>query len=453
MQKGKESVMDEVLEKKRRVSPWIIIILGFAAVILAGTVLLMLPISSGDGRSASFGDSLFTAVSAVCVTGLTVKDTASCWSGFGQGVLLILIQIGGLGVVTVAAAVTMLSGRKLSLFTRSTMQNAMSAPKLGGIVRLTKFVLKGTFTVELIGTAVLIPAFVSRFGAKGVWFAVFHSVSAFCNAGFDIMGAETGRFSSLTAFSANAAVTLPVMLLIMIGGIGFLTWDDIRKNRLKVSKYSMQTKVVLTAAGVLILIPALWLFFTDMRSLPLGERMLASLFQAVTPRTAGFNTFDLTELSGPSKCITTALMLIGGSPGSTAGGMKTTTFVLLAANVVSVFKKKEDAELFGRRIKPAAVRTAGTLFIMYLTLFLVGAAAISSIEGLPMEDCLFETASALGTVGLSLGITPGLGTASRCILMLLMFMGRVGGLTFVYAFLSSSNRTNSKLPIESIMVG
>ena len=415
MQKGKESVMDEVLEKKRRVSPWIIIILGFAAVILAGTVLLMLPISSGDGRSASFGDSLFTAVSAVCVTGLTVKDTASCWSGFGQGVLLILIQIGGLGVVTVAAAVTMLSGRKLSLFTRSTMQNAMSAPKLGGIVRLTKFVLKGTFTVELIGTAVLIPAFVSRFGAKGVWFAVFHSVSAFCNAGFDIMGAETGRFSSLTAFSANAAVTLPVMLLIMIGGIGFLTWDDIRKNRFKVSKYSMQTKVVLTAAGVLILIPALWLFFTDMRSLPLGERMLASLFQAVTPRTAGFNTFDLTELSGPSKCITTALMLIGGSPGSTAGGMKTTTFVLLAANVVSVFKKKEDAELFGRRIKPAAVRTAGTLFIMYLTLFLVGAAAISSIEGLPMEDCLFETASALGTVGLSLGITPGLGTASRCI--------------------------------------
>ncbi len=445
--------MDEVLEKKRRVSPWIIIILGFAAVILAGTVLLMLPISSGDGRSASFGDSLFTAVSAVCVTGLTVKDTASCWSGFGQGVLLILIQIGGLGVVTVAAAVTMLSGRKLSLFTRSTMQSAMSAPKLGGIVRLTRFVLRGPLIFELIGAASLIPPFVSRFGAKGVWFAVFHSVSAFCNAGFDIMGAETGRFSSLTAFSANAAVTLPVMLLIMIGGIGFLTWDDIRNNRLKVSKYSMQTKVVLTAAGILILIPALWLFFTDMRSLPLGERMLASLFQAVTPRTAGFNTFDLTELSGPSKCITTALMLIGGSPGSTAGGMKTTTFVLLAANVVSVFKKKEDAELFGRRIKPAAVRTAGALFIMYLALFLVGAAAISSIEGLPMEDCLFETASALGTVGLSLGITPGLGTASRCILMLLMFMGRVGGLTFVYAFLSSNNRTNSKLPIESIMVG
>ena len=445
--------MDEVLEKKRRVSPWIIIILGFAAVILFGTILLMLPISSRDGRVASLGDSAFTAVSAVCVTGLVVRDTAECWSGFGQCVILALIQIGGLGVVTVAASVTMLSGRKLSLFTRSTMQNAMSAPKLGGIVRLTKFVLKGTFTVELIGTAVLIPAFVSRFGAKGVWFAVFHSVSAFCNAGFDIMGAETGRFSSLTAFSANAAVTLPVMLLIMIGGIGFLTWDDIRKNRFKVSKYSMQTKVVLTAAGVLILIPALWLFFTDMRSLPLGERMLASLFQAVTPRTAGFNTFDLTELSGPSKCITTALMLIGGSPGSTAGGMKTTTFVLLAANVVSVFKKKEDAELFGRRIKPAAVRTAGALFIMYLALFLVGAAAISSIEGLPMEDCLFETASALGTVGLSLGITPGLGTASRCILMLLMFMGRVGGLTFVYAFLSSSNRTNSKLPIESIMVG
>ncbi len=445
--------MDDMFEKRRRISPWIVIILGFAGVILIGTVLLMLPISSRDGRWAPFGDSIFTAVSASCVTGLVVKDTATSWSGFGQAVILALIQIGGLGVVTAAVSVTMLSGRKLSLFTRSTMQSAMSAPELGGIVRLTRFALRGTLIVELIGAAALIPPFVSRFGAKGIWFAVFHSVSAFCNAGFDIMGGEAGEFSSLTAFAADPAVNIPIMLLIVIGGVGFLSWNDIRKNRFRLSKYSMQTKVVLTAMGILILLPAIWLFLTDMRSLPLGERTLASLFQAVTPRTAGFNTSDLNALSGPSKGMTIALMLIGGSPGSTAGGMKTTTFALLAANVLAVFKKREDAELFGRRIKPSAVRTAGALFMMYLTLFLLSGAAISCIEGLPLGDCMFETASALGTVGLSLGITPGLGAASRCVLMLLMFMGRVGGLTFVYAFLSSNGRTNSKLPLENIMVG
>lgn len=445
--------MDEAPEKKRRVSPWIIIVLGFAAVILAGTALLMLPVSSRTGKPVPFGDAAFTAVSAVCVTGLVVRDTAACWSGFGQAVILILIQTGGLGVVTVAASVAMLSGRKISLFTRSAMQSAMSAPKLGGIVRLTRFVLKGAFLIELIGAAALMPSFVLRFGAKGVWFAVFHSVSAFCNAGFDVMGSQTGAFSSLTAFSKDAAVTVPVMLLIIIGGVGFLSWDDIRTHRSRIPKYSAQTKTVLSMTCLLILLPAAWLFLFDMRGLPPGERLLASFFQAVTPRTAGFNTYDLTKLSGVSKAMTTALMLIGGSPGSTAGGMKTTTFALLAANVVSVFKKQEDAELFGRRIKPSAVRTAGALFIMYLTLFFLGAAAISSIESLPLGDCMFETASALGTVGLTLGLTPGLGPASRAVLMLLMFIGRVGGMTFVYAFLPLNGRSNSKLPVENVMVG
>lgn len=445
--------MDEAPEKKRRVSPWIIIVLGFAAVILAGTALLMLPVSSRTGKPVPFGDAAFTAVSAVCVTGLVVRDTAACWSGFGQAVILILIQTGGLGVVTVAASVAMLSGRKISLFTRSAMQSAMSAPKLGGIVRLTRFVLKGAFLIELIGAAALMPSFVLRFGAKGVWFAVFHSVSAFCNAGFDVMGSQTGAFSSLTAFSKDAAVTVPVMLLIIIGGVGFLSWDDIRTHRSRIPKYSAQTKTVLSMTCLLILLPAAWLFLFDMRDLPPGERLLASFFQAVTPRTAGFNTYDLTKLSDVSKAMTTALMLIGGSPGSTAGGMKTTTFALLAANVVSVFKKQEDAELFGRRIKPSTVRTAGALFIMYLTLFFLGAAAISSIESLPLGDCMFETASALGTVGLTLGLTPGLGPASRAVLMLLMFIGRVGGMTFVYAFLPLNGRSNSKLPVENVMVG
>ena len=420
--------------------------------ILLGTALLMLPISSRNG-SAPFGDALFTAVSAVCVTGLVVRDTAVSWSGFGQAVLLVLIQIGGLGVVTVAASFTILSGKKLSLFTRSTMQSAMSAPQLGGIVRLTKFVLRGTFLIELIGAASLAPTFITRYGAKGIWYAVFHSVSAFCNAGFDVMGANSGEYSSLTSFSSNACVSIAVMLLIVIGGIGFLTWNDVCKYRFRFSKYSMQSKAALTVSGILILIPAVWLFFVDLKGMPFGERLLSSLFQAITPRTAGFNTVDLTKLSGPSKGLTTALMLIGGSPGSTAGGMKTTTIALLAANVISTFKKNPDVHLFKRRVDPTAVRTASTLFVMYLFLFLTGAAAISLIEGIPMMDCMFETASAVGTVGLTLGITPTLGAVSRCILMTLMFMGRVGGLTLVYAFLPGNGRPVAKLPQENLTVG
>ena len=445
--------MEKAVKKRLKVSPGILIILGFAAVILLGTGLLMLPVSSRDGGSAPFGDALFTAVSAVCVTGLVVRDTATSWSGFGQAILLLLIQIGGLGVVTVAAAVVMLSGRKISLFARSTMQSAISAPQIGGIVRLTRFVLLGTLIIELTGALALLPSFIPTYGAKGIWFSVFHSISAFCNAGFDIMGGTSGQFSSLTAFYNNAAVTVPIMLLIIIGGIGFLTWNDVVKHRFRLNRYSLQSKAALTVSGLLILIPAVWFFFIDQRGLPFGERLLTALFQAVTPRTAGFNTIDLNLLSAPSKGVMTGLMLIGGSPGSTAGGMKTTTFVLLIVNVVAVFRNKDDAELFGRRVQSSTVRTAGAIFMMYLTLFVSSAAVISLIEGLPIGTCLFETASAIGTVGLTLGITPTLGTASRCILMFLMFMGRIGGLTFVYAFLSRSGRVNSKLPMENIIVG
>ena len=443
---------DEGFKKKRILSPWILIIAGFAAVILLGTVLLMLPISS-KGKPAPFSDALFTAVSAACVTGLVVRDTASSWTGFGQAVLLVLIQIGGLGVVTAVTSLTMISGKRLSLFTRSTMQNAMSAPQIGGIVRLTKFVLSGTFIMEFAGALALMPTFIPRYGARGIWLSVFHSVSAFCNAGFDVMGSSTGEYSSLTAFSANANVSLVIILLIFIGGIGFLTWDDARTHKFRFSKYSMQSKTALTVSGVLILVPAVWFFLKDLKGLPIGERLLSALFQAVTPRTAGFNTADLNALSGPSKGLMTGLMLIGGSPGSTAGGMKTTTFALLCANVISTFKKSPDVHLFKRRVEATTVRTASTLFLMYVVLFFIGASAISFIEGIGMGDCLFETASALGTVGLTLGITPTLGTASRCILMALMFAGRVGGLTLVYAFLPGSLRGVSKLPQENMTVG
>lgn len=445
--------MGENVKRRKTVSPPLLIIAGFMLAVILGGLLLSLPISSREGRFTPPNEALFTAVSAVCVTGLVVKDTATYWSYFGQAVILVLIQIGGLGVVTVAASFTILAGKKLSIVARSTMQNAVSAPEIGGIVKLTEFILKGAFIVEGAGFLMLLPGFIRRYGTAGIWPAAFHSVSAFCNAGFDLMGSRTGPFSSLTAFSGDALVSVPIMLLIVIGGIGFLTWDDVVRNGFRLSRYRMQSKVILSVSGILLIVPAVYFFLFEFKDIPLGERALLSLFAAVTPRTAGFNTADLNGMNGVSKALTTALMLIGGSPGSTAGGMKTTTLAILFSGVVSTFRKREDVHFFGRRVNPSALRNASTILVTYLSLFAIGAMAISLIEGLPLSDCLFETASAIGTVGLTLGITTKLGIVSQIILMLLMFLGRVGGLTLVYAILPGNGRINSKLPLESITVG
>ena len=439
--------------QNRRLTTFQSIILGFAGVILAGTVLLMLPVSSQSGTAAPFGDALFTATSAVCVTGLVVRDTASCWSGFGQAVILAMIQIGGLGVVTVAASFALLSGRKISLLQRSAMQEAITAPKMGGIVRLTGFILRMTFLFEAAGALALAPVFCKEYRIRGVWMAVFHSVSAFCNAGFDVMGTKDAPFVSLTSYAGQPALNTAVMLLIVIGGIGFLTWEDLRTNRFRFSRYRMQSKVILVTSAVLIVAPAVFFFFAEFKRLPMGERILASLFQAVTPRTAGFNTADLTAMSGAGKAVIVGLMLIGGSPGSTAGGMKTTTAAVLIANAVTVFRRKEDAHFFGRRLESGAVRNASTILLLYLVLFVSGGIVISLAEGLPVGACLFEAASAIGTVGLSMGITPALGAVSRTVLILLMFFGRVGGLTLIYAALSGTKRVSYKLPQERITVG
>ena len=299
----------------------------------------------------------------------------------------------------------------------------------------------------------MMPSFIIDFGAKGIWLAFFHSISAFCNAGFDIMGANSGEFSSLTAYSGNPVISITIMLLIIVGGIGFLVWDDVLKHKFRFSKYKTQSKLVLIVSLGLILVPAIYLFFFEYASLPFGERVLVSLFQAVTPRTAGFNTANLTSLSQIGLVIFIILMLIGGSPGSTAGGMKTTTFAVVFASMIAVFKKKEDAELLKRRVDDQTVENAYAIFTLYLTLFLLSAMIISAIEGLPLESCLFETASAIGTVGLTLGITPYLSVASKIILMVLMYFGRVGGLTLIYATLGGKKSQVSKLPVDKITVG
>lgn len=438
---------------RRKLSSFQIIIIGFAVVILIGSLLLMLPISTKDGRGASFFDSLFTSTSAVCVTGLIVKDTALYWSGFGQAIILILIQIGGMGVVTLTVAFAMLAGRKINLKELSTLREAISAPDIKGVVRLTGFIILGIIVFELVGAAVMMPAFIKEFGVgKGIWYGIFHSVSAFCNAGFDLMG-ERGEFSSLTYFSSNPFINIPIMLLIIVGGIGFVTWDDIRKNKLRFSRYRMQSKIVLVTTAILILLPALYYFFFEFGDLPVGERFLAAFFQSVTPRTAGFNTANLGAISETGLALMIILMLIGGSPGSTAGGMKTTTVAVLFSNAFSVFRRKEQPQFFRRRAPDGVVRSAATILVMYLVLFLLGGLIISKTEGLPLLSCLFETASAIGTVGLSLGITPELGILSRCILILLMFFGRVGGLTLIFATLPGIKNNGAQLPQEKLTVG
>ena len=442
----------KILNRKRHLTSFQIIISGFALVILIGTILLMLPFSAKSGTGTSFSDALFTATSAVCVTGLIVHDTAAYWSFFGQGIILLLIQIGGMGVVTMAVSIAIVSGRKISLMQRSTMQEAISAPNMGGIVRLTSFILKTTIIIELLGAAIMAPVFCKDFGVTGIWYALFHSISAFCNAGFDLMG-NRAPFSSLTSYSDNIVINVTIMALIVIGGIGFLTWDDIKGKKLHFKKYRMQSKVILTVTAVLIVFPAIYFFFAEFSDMPLKERLLSSVFQAVTPRTAGFNTADFTRLTGAGLTIIIVLMLIGGSPGSTAGGMKTTTLAVLWASAVAVFRRRSDANFFQRRIPEDTIRNAGAILLMYLVLWLTGGVIISSTEGISMMQSLFETASAIGTVGLSLGITPELGILSRIILIILMFFGRVGGLTLIFAAVSNVKSRGLRLPQEKITVG
>ena len=445
--------MPEKSYKKKHMTSFQLIIMGFAGVILLGTVLLMLPFSSAEKVITPFHEALFTATSAVCVTGLVVKDTGSYWSLAGQTIILALIQTGGLGVVTVAASVSLLSGKKISLMQRSTMQNAISAPKVGGIVRLTRFILRGTFLIEAAGTVLLLPVFMGDYGKKGIWMSVFHSISAFCNAGFDILGTDSSMFPSLTRYSGNILINLVIMLLIITGGIGFLTWDDIYTNKLNFKRYRMQSKIILMTTACLILFPTVFFYICDLTKLPMEKRLLAAAFQSVTTRTAGFNTINISEMSEASKAVMILLMLIGGSPGSTAGGMKTTTFSVLILNAIATFRSQENAGAFGRRLEYHVIKNAATIAMLYFVLFFGGGIAISVYEGLPLLDCLYEAASAVGTVGLTLGITPELHVFSQVVLIILMYLGRVGGLTLIYAVFSGRNKGNAKLPLEKITVG
>ena len=437
----------------RKVSVFQTITFSFFLVILLGSILLCLPVSwAGEGR-CSFLDALFTSSSAVCVTGLVVHNTATYWSLFGQSVILVLIQIGGLGVITVVIALSIFSGKRIGLRQRNLMQNAVNAHQIGGIIRFTRFLLLFTILTESLGAVLLSPVFIRKEGlAEGIRRSVFHSVSAFCNAGFDILGDKTS-YVSLMDYKGDILLNLVIMALIVIGGLGFFTWDDLIRKRFRWRKLKLQTKLVLTVTAILLSAPAVLFFIFEFGDSSLKERILMSVFSSVTTRTAGFNTARIDALSECGRMLMIFLMLVGGSPGSTAGGMKTTTLALILFMPAGFIRRKKDCTAFGRSIAAHTIQEAYTLFVLYLTLFFTGSLLICRMEGLPLLDCMFETASALGTVGLSVGITPSLKAISKMILILFMYFGRVGGLTLAYSALRSMNPTGGKLPEEKITVG
>ena len=442
-----------------RISPMKLLLGGYLAIILAGTLLLSLPGATRGPGSTPVSDCFFTATSATCVTGLVRYDTFTHWTLFGQLVILGLIQVGGMGFVTVAILALVFAKKKIGLNQRSLMQNSISAPQIGGIVRMTKFIALGTFGVELAGALLLSFSFIPRFGvAKGLYFSVFHSVSAFCNGGFDLMGGTTGEFSSLTGFGGDWYVGTIIMLLIFLGGLGFFVWHDVIEHKFCFRRFGLQSKMVLSvslalvAAGAVILMILEWngSVFQDMT---LSERIHAGIFQSVSLRTAGFNTADLADMTEGAQLIMICLMFIGGSTGSTAGGIKTTTFWILCISIFATFRRKKNIEMFGRRMEEGITRTAACVFMTYLLLTIGASVIISAVEGLPLLTALFESVSAMATVGLTFGVTPGLGMVSKLLLAFLMLCGRVGSITMLLAFSSDKRVTNSRLPLEKVQVG
>lgn len=449
--------MELNLKPKRELNPAQILVLGFAVVILLGGMLLNLPFSSVDGISVGFVNAIFTATSAVCVTGLAVVDTGTHWTLFGKIVILVLIQIGGLGFMTMATAISFVMGRKISLKSRLVMQEAFNQSTVSGIVRLTQYVLGFTLLIEGVAALLLMTRFIPMYGWKtGIFFGIFHSVSAFCNAGFDLVG----NFRSLMPFVTDPVINITIMALIIIGGLGFGVVTEVVNVR-KFKKLSLHSKVVISMTIALILAGFVLILLFEYNNpdtfggLSWPQKILAAFFQSVTPRTAGFNTVDMAKYSISAQLFTIILMFIGGSPGSTAGGIKTTTFGLIIAQVVSVIIGKEETEIFKKRIPAEAINKALALFSVAMFIVLSVTMILSITEtGHSFMDLIFETTSAFATVGLSLGVTPTLSIPGKLIIALTMFAGRLGPLTLIMALASrQAKKSKIRYPEGKILVG
>ncbi len=434
-----------------------IIVFGTLLIIIVGGIILSLPVSSRNNMPTPYIDSLFTAASAFCVTGLVLYDTYTHWSLFGQIVILVLIQVGGLGFMTIITLFSMFLRRKIGLKERRLLMESANTLKIGGIVFLVKKILIRTFIFEGIGTIFLSLRFCPKMGFYlGLYNGIFHSVSAFCNAGFDLMG-RNGQFSSLTSYANDVVVNIVVMGLIVIGGIGFVVWDDIAKNLFKFNKYSLHTKIVLTATISLILGGAVIFLAMEskhsMINMSLGEKILSALFHSITPRTAGFNTINLNTMSEGGYLLTMLLMIIGGSPGSTAGGIKTTTFVTLIITALSSAKQLSDITIFKRRLETDSLKKASSITVIYISTIFLAVMLISATQNFSLEETMFEVISAIGTVGLSLGITPLLSNFSKIIISFLMYGGKVGVLSMAAVLAEKKETSPLSRPYEKIIIG
>lgn len=444
------------MAKKVNLSPIQIIALGFAVIIVVGALLLMLPFATRDG-SISFIDALFTTTSATCVTGLVVYDTFTKFTFFGQLIIISLIQIGGLGFITVALMIVVFSGKRIGLKSRTYLAEAVSSGQVGGVVRYTKMIIKGTLLIEGIAAVLLAVRFIPLLGVvEGIWYSIFHAISAFCNAGFDLFG-RYGQFSSLTSFYNDAYINIIITSLVLVGGIGFFVWNDIKQNKFNWKKYGLHTKIMLVSTAILLVVPTVLFVITEYNGayadLSFGEKILAAYFQTVTTRTAGFNTTDYTQYSPAGYALTILLMIIGAGAGSTGGGMKITTFVVAALAIKSYVVGMEDVNVFKRRIDRDTVRRCLCGSALYILLLLTGAFVIMLFQGAAVEVALFEATTALGTVGLSSGITSSLKLIPQITVICLMFIGRVGSISLAMAITRKSKLSKIKYPEEKVIAG
>ncbi len=418
----------------KRLSGMQLIAGGFFLIIFIGTLLLLLPFASRPGEHTSFLAALFTSASATCVTGLVVVDTFTHWTLFGQTVILCLIQIGGLGFITIGITVSILLRRKIGLKERGLIQESFNIIELRGMVRLTKRVILGTLFFELTGAVILSLCFIPKMGIfQGVYYGIFHSVSGFCNAGFDLMG-RYASFSSLTGYSSHPIVLLTIMALITIGGIGFFVWNDLYEHKFHFRKYALHTKIVISFSFLLIFGGALLFYLLERNNLFAGmnitDTVLNALFCSVTPRTAGFNTVDVGSMTDGGKLLTVVLMFIGGAPGSTAGGVKVTTIVVLFIYIKASLTRTVGYNVFGRRLEDEALHKAAAVFCTNLTLAVAAVIIVCGLQNFNGTNSLLEVFSAIGTVGMTAGLTTQLNAASRIVIILLMYCGRIGSDVF-----------------------
>lgn len=432
--------------------------IGFFSIIIFGTLLLMLPVSSRDGTVTNFTDAFFTATSATCVTGLVVCDTYLHWSLFGQIIIILMIQTGGLGFMTIMTMFSVLARRRIGLRTRSMLQESVNLQQMSGIVRMIKKIVIGTAMFEGAGALLLAVRFIPKMGiGEGIYNSVFLSISAFCNAGFDLNG-KYGEYSSLVEFSDDILVLVTLMFLILTGSIGFFVWDDIKKNKLRFSHYQLHTKLALTVTLGLTFAGALLFLILEQQDtlagMGFGDQVLSAFFLSVSPRTAGFNTVDLAALSPASKLIHLIYMFIGGNPGSTAGGAKTTTVAVLFIAAWSNIRSQEECNVFGRRLESDILKRSVSIIMTNLTLIIVSVTVISAIQReISLGDIAFEIFSAVNTVGMTTGITRDFNTLSKFIVAFLMFCGRVGSVSFVLVFAENKKYIPVKNPIEKISIG